>query len=136
MRQCGPTAVPQRKVRSSSSVYGLYLSILYPDLKRRVAAEMMRVVKPEGFILWYDYYVNNPWNSDVRGIKRREIFQLFPDSRIDLARTTLLPPLARVLAPYSYLGCYLLEEAATALYSLFRRYSESITRILCPPCPP
>ena len=45
----------------------VFTSILDPDLKRRVAAEMMRVVKPDGFILWYDYHVNNPWNNDVRG---------------------------------------------------------------------
>ena len=88
----------------------VFTSILDPDLKRRVATEMMRVVKPEGFILWYDYHVNNPWNSDVRAVKREEISQLFPDCRIELDRITLLPPLARLLAPYSYLGCYLLEK--------------------------
>jgi ubiquinone/menaquinone biosynthesis C-methylase UbiE len=88
----------------------VFTSILDPDLKRRVAAEMMRVVKPEGVILWYDYYVNNPWNSDVRGVKRREIARLFPRCRIELERITLLPPLARFLAPYSYLSCYLLEK--------------------------
>jgi ubiquinone/menaquinone biosynthesis C-methylase UbiE len=88
----------------------VFTSILDPDLKRRVAAEMMRVVKPEGVILWYDYYVNNPWNSDVRGVKRREIARLFPGCRIELERITLLPPLARFLAPYSYLSCYLLEK--------------------------
>jgi len=88
----------------------VFTSILDPDLKRRVANEMMRVVKPEGFILWHDYHVNNPWNHDVRGVKRQEIAQLFPGCRIELERITLLPPLARVLARYSYLGCYLLEK--------------------------
>jgi ubiquinone/menaquinone biosynthesis C-methylase UbiE len=88
----------------------VFTSILEQDLKRRVAAEMMRVVKPEGFILWYDYHVNNPWNNDVRGVKRPEIYQLFPNCRIKLKRITLLPPLARLVAPYSYLTCYLLEK--------------------------
>jgi ubiquinone/menaquinone biosynthesis C-methylase UbiE len=88
----------------------VFTSILDPDLKRRVANEMMRVVKPEGLILWYDYHVNNPWNHDVRGVKRQEIAQLFSGCRIELERITLLPPLARVLARYSYLGCYLLEK--------------------------
>lgn len=45
----------------------VFTSILDPDLRRRIAVEMMRVVKPSGFILWYDYHVNNPWNKDVRG---------------------------------------------------------------------
>jgi ubiquinone/menaquinone biosynthesis C-methylase UbiE len=81
-------------------------SILDSDLRRCVAAEMMRVVKRQGLILWYDYHVNNPWNSDVRGVNRREITQLFPGCGIKLERITLLPPLARLLAQYSYLGCY------------------------------
>jgi ubiquinone/menaquinone biosynthesis C-methylase UbiE len=88
----------------------VFTSILDRDLKQRVATEMMRVVKPEGFILWYDYHVNNPWNNDVRGVKRGEIGQLFPGCRIEFERITLLPPLARVLARYSYLGCHLLEK--------------------------
>jgi hypothetical protein len=75
-----------------------------------MAAEMLRVVKPTGLILWYDYHVNNPWNKDVRGVKRREIYELFPNCQIDLERITLLPPLARALAPYSYLACYLMEK--------------------------
>ena len=88
----------------------VFTSIIDRDLKRRIAAEMMRVVKPEGVIVWYDYHVNNPWNPDVRGIKRREIGSLFPRCRIELQRITLLPPLARRLAPYSFLACYFLEK--------------------------
>jgi ubiquinone/menaquinone biosynthesis C-methylase UbiE len=88
----------------------VFTSILDRDLKQRVANEMMRVVKPEGFVLWYDYHVNNPWNSDVRGVKREEIARLFSDCRIELERITLLPPLARVLARYSYMVCHLLEK--------------------------
>jgi SAM-dependent methyltransferase len=88
----------------------VFTSILNETLKRSVAAEMMRVLKPEGVILWYDYHVNNPWNRDVRGVKRREIHQLFPYCRIDLERITLIPPLARRLAPYSMCACYLLER--------------------------
>jgi hypothetical protein len=34
---------------------------------------MVRVLKPEGLILWYYYHVNNPSNPDVRGVKCREI---------------------------------------------------------------
>ena len=70
----------------------------------------MRVVKRDGLILWYDYHVNNPRNRDVRGVKRREIYRLFPGCRIKLERITLVPPLARLVAPYSYLACYLLGK--------------------------
>jgi SAM-dependent methyltransferase len=88
----------------------VFTSILDPDLKRRAAAEMIRVVTQDGIILWYDYRVNNPWNRDVRGVKRSEIKKLFPDCRMELQRMTLLPPLARWLAPYSILGCFALEK--------------------------
>jgi hypothetical protein len=71
---------------------------------------MLRVVKPRGVILWYDYHVNNPWNPDVRGVKKQEIRHLFPGCRVDLQRLTLAPPLARRLAPYSFLLCCLLEK--------------------------
>jgi ubiquinone/menaquinone biosynthesis C-methylase UbiE len=88
----------------------VFTSILDDQMRRRVAAEMLRVVKPHGLILWYDFYLNNPRNGDVRGVKRREIEKLFPYCRIDLRRLTLAPPLARVLARYSYLACYILEK--------------------------
>ena len=88
----------------------VFTSILDPYLKSRAAQEMMRVLTHNGIILWYDYHVNNPWNRDVRGVKRSEIRRLFPGCRIDLQRMTLLPPLARWLAPYSFLACYVLEK--------------------------
>jgi len=88
----------------------VFTSILDPGYKCRAAAEMMRVVTPDGIILWYDYHVNNPWNRDVRGVKRSEIKKLFPGCRIERQRMTLLPPIARLLAPYSYLACYILEK--------------------------
>ena len=88
----------------------VFTSILDRELQQLVAAEMLRVVNPDGIILWYDYHLNNPWNKDVRGVKRNEIKSLFPHCRIELERVTLLPPLTRFLASYSYLACYLLEK--------------------------
>ena len=90
--------------------FTVFTSVLDFDMKQRIAAEMRRVVKPDGVILWYDYYVNNPWNPDVRGIPKREIAQLFPGCRLDLRRVTLVPPVARFLAPYSWLLCYALAR--------------------------
>jgi len=88
----------------------VFTSVLDAPMKQQMASEMLRVVKDDGFILWYDYHVNNPWNSDVRGIKRQEISQLFPGCRIKLQRITLIPPLLRLLAPYSWLACYILGK--------------------------
>jgi SAM-dependent methyltransferase len=88
----------------------VFTSVLDSGMKQRMAAEMLRVLKRDGLILWYDYHVNNPRNPDVRGVKRKEIYQLFPGCRIQLRRITLAPPLARLLAPHSWLACYVLEK--------------------------
>ena len=82
----------------------VFTSILDAELKRRMAREMLRVLAPGGVVLWYDFCVNNPWNSDVRGIGRAEIRQLFPGCRIDLRRLTLAAPLARSVARLSPLA--------------------------------
>jgi ubiquinone/menaquinone biosynthesis C-methylase UbiE len=88
----------------------VFTSVLHPDFKRQLAAEMMRVTGDRGFILWYDFRFDNPWNPDVRGVKCSEIRKLFPGCNLWLRRMTLAPPLARRLAPYSWLGCSLLEK--------------------------
>lgn len=85
-------------------------SVMDADLKRQIALEMLRAVKDDGRILWYDYLVNNPWNPDVRGINKKEIAQLFPGCRIELHRITLVPPFCRWLAPYSLMACRVLER--------------------------
>jgi len=88
----------------------VFTSVLDSNTKQRMASEMLRVVKQNGLILWYDYHMNNPKNPDVRGVKMREIKRLFPDCDIRLQRITLAPPIARLLAPYSWLLCYFLSR--------------------------
>jgi ubiquinone/menaquinone biosynthesis C-methylase UbiE len=88
----------------------VFSSILDPEMKKQVAREMQRVLKPSGLILWYDFHVNNPWNPDVRGIKRAEIRELFANCVIYLQRVTLAPPLARAIAPRSWLLAHLLAK--------------------------
>ena len=70
---------------------------------------MLRVLKADGIILWYDYHMNNPKNPDTKGLRRKEIEGLFPDCIFDFHRVTLAPPIARLIAPWSFLVCYLLE---------------------------
>ena len=87
----------------------VFTSILDGVLKKQVADEMLRVLKPEGIVLWYDFRVNNPLNPDVRGIEKAEIKKLFPQCSRTLERITLAPPLLRLLAPYTWLGSYFLS---------------------------
>ena len=60
---------------------------------------MLRVLKPGGLILWYDFHVDNPHNRDVQGVRKREIFELFSGCDIRLHRITLAPPIVRLVAP-------------------------------------
>ena len=89
----------------------VFTSILDPELKRQIAAEMLRVLRPEGLIVWFDYHMNNPRNPDVRGVGKQKIRELFPGCRIELRRITLAPPINRLLAPWSPLLCQLLSRA-------------------------
>jgi ubiquinone/menaquinone biosynthesis C-methylase UbiE len=88
----------------------VFTSVLDPDLKRQIAAEMMRVTRDDGLILWYDFRVNNPWNADVKAVKSDEIRSLFPRCDIRVRPVTLAPPVARRLTPYFWTGCCLLEK--------------------------
>jgi ubiquinone/menaquinone biosynthesis C-methylase UbiE len=84
-------------------------SVLDADLRSSIAREMLRVTKRQGVMLWYDFFVDNPRNSDVRGLKRAEIRRLFPECELDLVRVTLAPPLARAVVPRSRLLAELLQ---------------------------
>lgn len=82
----------------------VFSSILDTAMKATVAREMLRVLHPDGFVLWYDFFVNNPRNRDVRGIRKKELPQLFPNCSIKCERITLAPPLGRPLSRISALA--------------------------------
>ena len=90
--------------------FTMFTSIFDDSMKRNIAKEMLRVLKSDGIILWYDFIYNNQKNPDVRGVKKKEIYELFPNCEIRLEQITLAPPLTRMIAPYSYFTCYLLEK--------------------------
>jgi ubiquinone/menaquinone biosynthesis C-methylase UbiE len=88
----------------------VFTSILDTAFQAQIATEMIRVLKDDGLIVWYDFHVNNPRNPDVRGITKQDIIRLYPNCSVHLQRITLAPPLARVIAPYSWLSCQILEH--------------------------
>lgn len=87
----------------------VFSSILDPAMRRSVASEMLRVLRPGGLVIWYDMRVDNPGNPDVRGISKSEVESLFPGCICRFRRTTLAPPLARRLAPASWALCQLIS---------------------------
>lgn len=87
----------------------LFSSVLDDGLRALVASEMLRVLKPDGFVLWYDFRVANPRNPDLRPVPLAEVARLFPACRLDFRRTTLVPPLARRLGTAAFSLGRLLE---------------------------
>jgi SAM-dependent methyltransferase len=77
----------------------LFTSVLDNDVRRLIADEIVRVLRPGGALLWYDFAYNNPRNPNVRGIGRAEIKKLFPALRGKIRTVTLAPPLTRLIAP-------------------------------------
>jgi ubiquinone/menaquinone biosynthesis C-methylase UbiE len=112
-------------------LHSMMISSILDEAARRTAArEMARVASGTGIILWYDFFVDNPRNRNVRGVRKREIERLFPEFVLDLRRVTLLPPLARRVAPRALLVAELLEGATvlnTHLLGTLQRRSEAMT---------
>jgi SAM-dependent methyltransferase len=110
--------------------FTVFSSLLADEVRRAVAAEMRRVLRPGGLIIWYDFWLN-PRNRQTRGLRPHEVQALFPDCRCNFQRITLAPPITRRLAPYSWLGCYLLEQARifnTHFLAAIRPHSDITTR--------
>ena len=83
-------------------------SILEGRMRRAVAAEIARVLKPGGALVSYDFrVVRDPRNT--RPISSGDLRRLFPDFELDVRRVTLAPPLAAALANRSWIACELLE---------------------------
>jgi len=72
-------------------------SIVDATARREAAAEAMRVLRPGGALVVYDF-TWNPGNRDVRGVRADELRRLFADCVMDVRRVTLAPPLSRPLA--------------------------------------
>ena len=81
--------------------YTAFSSILDLQVKRGMAGEMLRVLKPEGMIIWYDFWLN-PTNKQTKGIKPAEIRSLFSSCQYAFHKITLAPPIARRIVPVSW----------------------------------
>jgi hypothetical protein len=73
----------------------VFSSLLDDAFQQRLADVMWSWVRPGGGVLWYDFTMNNPRNTDVRGVPLKRIHTLFPGGRVHAQRITLAPPIAR-----------------------------------------
>jgi SAM-dependent methyltransferase len=93
----------------------VFSSILSADARQSLAAEMVRVLRPEGSILIFDFRITPPRNRDVIGIRRSEIHRLFPGFNLHSRTLELAPPLARKIAPVSPVLALVLEALCPLL---------------------
>ena len=89
--------------------YTALSSILDAEIRRNICADMLRVLKPNGMILSYDFWLN-PTNKQTRGLRLSELRASFPDCQVDYKKITLAPPIARRLVPISWLLSAFLEK--------------------------
>ncbi|MCC6177128.1 MAG: class I SAM-dependent methyltransferase [Chloroflexi bacterium] len=97
-------------------------SILDERMRRRVAQEMARVLRPGGVVVSYDFRVARD-RRHTRAIQAADLRALFPGFMTDVRRVTLVPPVSRWLAPRSWLACELLEAVP-----LFRTHELVVLR--------
>ena len=84
-------------------------SVLDPERRGQILAEVRRVLAPGGLFLSYDTRYPNPWNPHTRPLRLRELRSAFPGWSIKSWSLTALPPLVRAVAPLSLGLCRVLE---------------------------
>lgn len=87
----------------------VFSSVLDAEVRAQIAAEIWRVLAPGGAVVWYDVAVRNPGNSRLAALPPPAIATLFPSGAIRIRRVTLVPALARAVAPRSWVLATLLE---------------------------
>jgi ubiquinone/menaquinone biosynthesis C-methylase UbiE len=89
--------------------FTLLSSVLDDAMRRAIAFETRRVLRPGGLVVVYDF-VWNPLNRDVRGVGAKTLRALYAGCDVDARRVTLAPPITRRLARHSLSACAALER--------------------------
>jgi SAM-dependent methyltransferase len=85
-------------------------SILRPDLRGAVFAEIKRVLRPGGIFISYDTRLANPWNRNTRPVPLRELRTAFAGWRQTGRSLTGIPQIQRLLAPWAPVLCRVVES--------------------------
>lgn len=76
----------------------VFSSILDPDARAALAAQMWRTVMPGGWCMVFDFRYNNPRNRQVLRVRRAELQRFWPTPVTRYQTLLLAPPIARRLA--------------------------------------
>jgi ubiquinone/menaquinone biosynthesis C-methylase UbiE len=89
--------------------YTAFSSILNEQIRALMATEMLRTMRNDGIIVWYDFWIN-PTNPHTKGIRPAEIRSLFPNCSYEFHKITLAPPISRQVAQFSWILVQLMES--------------------------
>jgi SAM-dependent methyltransferase len=76
----------------------VFSSLLEDELRRELAAEMWRVLRPGGWAMIFDCRYSNPRNRNLRKVTDVELLRLWPAEKRHYRTLVLAPSLARALA--------------------------------------
>ena len=117
-------------------VFESTMFVTLPDERMRVgiAAEMVRVCKPGGYLLLIDWRTHKFWDATYKALTRSELRRLFAlDNRTSLVgiyHGALIPPLGRFLSSHAGSLYFLVAGLCPALVGqvayLLRKNSESL----------
>jgi len=88
----------------------VFTSILNTGMKKDIASEMLRILKPGGLIIWHDFRYHNLFNKQTSGIGKKEIKSLFPNCNFEFKLINLNPFVGRPLIRISKKLCNILEK--------------------------
>jgi ubiquinone/menaquinone biosynthesis C-methylase UbiE len=75
--------------------FTVFTSVLDDGVRRNIADEIRRVLRPGGYFIWYDFAYSNPRNANVRGISRNKVRNLLGGFHLTFRKVTLAPPIGR-----------------------------------------
>ncbi|MGJ7915582.1 class I SAM-dependent methyltransferase [Massilia sp. LXY-6] len=100
------------------SAHAVFSAILDEDMRRELATEMWRVLKPGGWAMLFDVRYGSPRNTSVRKLTEVELLRFWPAEQRHYRTLVLAPPLGRAMARLPWL----LPELLGALVPLLRSH--------------
>lgn len=106
---CSAENIPfQKNTFDLVTMFTCLSSVLDNHIRWRICQEALAMLRPGGWVLNYDFRVNNPFSPDVKAVRLDELKEHFPGCKCYSKRLTLIPPLARTLGRYSVALCNIL----------------------------